>query len=114
MSVVSDVSDLPPVSVSPVKAPAPTQTPERPHTVSEGQSAGVVHAVVEVQMPATHVGAPAGHCALLVQVCALKTAGVAVHDADVPTAVKFPLLSAKAGTAARATISTALADFETE
>src|SRR5882672_11056842 len=96
MSVVSDVNDVPPLRVAPVKAPAPTQTPDKPQTVSPGQSELVVQAVVEVQIPATHVGAPAGHCPLFVHVDALKVAGVATHEADVPVAVKFPLLSADA------------------
>src|SRR6266850_2548081 len=96
MSVVSDVSDVPPVSVAPVKAPAPTQTPDKPQTVSPGQSEPVVQAVVDVQMPAVQVGAPAGHCPLFVHVEALKVAGVATHEAAVPVAVKFPLLSADA------------------
>src|SRR5262245_4411905 len=82
--VVSEVNSVPPVSVSPVKAPAPTQTPVRPHTVPLGQSASVEQAVVEVQIPDTHTGAPAGHCALFVQSAALNTAGLAVHEAEVP------------------------------
>ncbi len=61
MSVVSDVSRVPPESVSPVNAPAPTQKPDRPQTVSLGQSEFVVQGVVDVQMPAAQVGAPARH-----------------------------------------------------
>ena len=99
ISVLNDVSDVPPVSVSPVNAPAPTQTLDRPHTVSAGQLELLVHGVVDVQIPAAHVGAPPGHCALFVHVDALKIAGVAVQDAEVPVAVKLPLLSARAGIA---------------
>ena len=39
-------------------------------------------------------------------VALLKTAGVAVHAAEVPAAVKLPLLSAKADTAIRARMKT--------
>lgn len=73
------------------------------------QSAFDAHTVVDVQMPAVQVGAPAGHSALLLQVKALKVAGVAVHDFDVPAAVKLPLLSASADVAAQAIISAAAA-----
>ena len=112
ISVVSDVSDVPPVRVSPVNAPAPTQTPDSPQTVSLGQSALVVQAVVDVQMPAAQVGAPLGHCPLFVQVKELKVAGVAIHEADVPVAVKFPLLSANALVAAHVMTSAAAAHID--
>ena len=109
---MSDVSDVPPVRVSPVNAPAPTQTPDSPQTVSLGQSALVVQAVVDVQMPAAQVGAPLGHCPLFVQVKELKVAGVAIHEADVPVAVKFPLLSANALVAAHVMTSAAAAHID--
>src|SRR5262245_48579082 len=110
-SVVNEVRLVPPVSVSPVNEPEPTQTPARPQTVPVGQLASLVHVVVDVQTPVTQVGAPAGHCPLFVQVCALKVAGVAVHAADVPVAVKLPLLLARAGAAAMASASRVVADF---
>src|SRR5262245_54138159 len=96
-SEIREVSSVPPLRVAPVNAPAPTHTPLRPQTVPVGHCAFVVHAVVEVQMPAVHTGAPAGHCPLFVQSWALKTAGVAVQVAEVPVAVKLPLLLASAG-----------------
>jgi hypothetical protein len=77
--------------------------------VPDGHVELVVHAVVEVQIPAEHVGAPAGHCALFVHVDALKIAGVAVHDAEVPVAVKFPLLSANAPIPAHIRVTAAVA-----
>ncbi len=61
MSVVSDVRSVPPESASPVNAPAPTPAPDRPQTASLGQSELVVQGVVDVQMPAVQVGAPARH-----------------------------------------------------
>jgi len=69
------------------------------------QSAFVVHAP-PVHSPVTQVR-PLAHWALFVQVDALKVAGVAVHEADVPVAAKLPLLSAKASPDPSITIDTA-------
>jgi hypothetical protein len=95
IAVVNETREVPPLRVFPVKPPPAIQVPDS-QTVPVKQSESVVQAP-PVQTPVVEEQVnPEGHWELLVQVAGTKIAGVATHLAEVPVALKLPLLSASA------------------
>ncbi len=90
----------PPLRVLPKNPPIPSHTPDVLQKAPAGHNGSPVPQAAPVHRPFTQVR-PLMHWPLFVHVDALKVAGVAVHEAGKPEAVKLPLLSAKADAATK-------------